>query len=93
MIAISGLEAELAMVPPAPMPEREFDRFLSDHGCYSRPKNGEYAIYRKSDHKFISGYAVAHSKGRKREILACYKRSFLKRLAEIEITDELEDQS
>ncbi len=69
----------------APKPEHDFIALLRQHGCDGRRTRGdEFEAYRKSDGVVITGYAVSHGKGKRREVKAPYIREFLKRIKEIE---------
>ncbi len=76
------------MTPPAPMPELQFQRLLRDNGCVGQPKGSEYAVYRKTDGKLVSGYAVKHGSGGKREVKHPYVANFLKRLEALQVEDK-----
>lgn len=70
------------MTPPAPLPEHDFEAFLKANDCFGERRGKEFAIYRKSDGKLISTYAVRHGSG-KREVLHVYKANFPNRLNEL----------
>lgn len=81
------------LTPPAPIPEHEFEAFLREHGCYGKKRAKEYAVYRKSDDRLVTTYAVKH--GAKREVKFAYQANVLKaleRIREEENSVVLDDQ-
>jgi hypothetical protein len=63
------------------MPEREFYRLLKKHGCRWEQRSKHSSIF--FGDIYISGFAVAHSKGGKREVKPFYVNQFLKRFKEL----------
>lgn len=69
------------------------EAFLREHGCYGKKRAKEYAVYRKSDDRLVTTYAVKH--GAKREVKFAYQANVLKaleRIREEENSVVLDDQ-
>jgi hypothetical protein len=63
-----------------PIPEREFVRLIRSHGCNIVMNGNHGSIYR--DGNFLTGFAVSHKHGGKREVKPVYVRQFLKAIRE-----------
>lgn len=63
-----------------PIPEREFAKMVKSHGCKIVMNGTHGSIYR--DDNFVTGFAVSHKQGGKREVKPVYVRQFLKAIRE-----------
>ena len=63
-----------------PIPERDFVKLVRSHGCEIVMNGSHGTIYRNDN--FVSGFAVSHKHGGKREVKPVYVRQFLKAVGE-----------
>jgi hypothetical protein len=64
---------------PAPMPEKQFLKMVKGAGCTIEMSGSHGSIYRP-DGTFVSGFAVSHKQGGKREVKPAYIKLFWSKL-------------
>ena len=65
-----------------PMSEKDFERWVRQEGFFVKRTSGEWQVV-DSEGKCIYCFAVKHGKGKKREVKACYVKSFEKVLNQL----------